>query len=73
MAFDYNIVNSKVIVNGNEVTIGKTQSQINIERYKQADMNRIMQRGGELATDEEYEQAEIKMQQIYSYVMEEYE
>ena len=71
MAFDYNIVNSKVIVNGNEVTIGKTQSQINIERYKQADMNRIMQRGGELATDEEYEQAEIKMQQIYSYIMEE--
>ena len=73
MAFDYNIVNSKVIVNGNEVTIGKTQSQINIERYKQADMNRIMQRGGELATDEEYEQAEIKMQQIYSYIMEEEE
>ena len=73
MAFDYNIVNSKVIVNGNEVIIGKTQSQINIERYKQADMNRIMQQGGELATDEEYEQAEIEMQQIYSDIMEDKE
>ena len=70
MAFDYNIVNSKVIVNGNEVTIGKTQSQINIERYKQADMNRIMQQGGELATDEEYEQAEIELQSIYKNMME---
>ncbi len=73
MAFDYNIVNSKVIVNGNEVTIGKTQSQINIERYKQADINRIMQQGGELATNEEYEQAEIEMQQIYSDIMEDKE
>ena len=73
MAFDYNIVNSKVIVNGNEVTIGKTQSQINIERYKQVDINRIMQQGGELATDEEYEQAEIEMQQIYSDIMEDKE
>ena len=73
MAFDYNIVNSKVIVNGNEVIIGKTQSQINIERYKQADINRIMQQGGELATDEEYEQAEIEMQQIYSDIMEDKE
>lgn len=41
----------------------------NIACYKTQDIVNITQNGGELATDEEYEQAEKKLQSMYAMIM----
>ena len=56
-----------------EITeVGTTRDTIsitNIEIYKAQDRARIIREGGELATDEEYSEAEEQLQQIYAKIM----
>ena len=70
MALDLTVRNTKIIIDGVEVPMGKSQTELNIERYKQQDMQRCLVSGETLATDEEYAQAEIRMQEIYRKCME---
>ena len=42
----------------------------NIEYYKFQDLERIVLSGGTLATDLEYEEAEVYLQQVYKNIME---
>ena len=46
-----------------------TIKQQNINCYKTQDISYISQKGGELATDEEYAVAEVELQKMYSKIM----
>ena len=57
------------LANG-EIETGILIPPSNIEYYKFQDLDRICVEGGVLATDEEYEAAEIQLQQIYKEILE---
>lgn len=59
----------EVIIDGINRELGPDISEINILRYKLQDNQRIARQGGTLATDEEYQLAEKRMQEIYKLVM----
>ena len=46
-----------------------TIKQQNINTYKFQDLSEIIQKGGELASNEEYVKAEIKLQEIYKSII----
>lgn len=59
----------EIIIDGEERELGPTITEKNIERYKQQDLQRISREGGQLATNQEYEEAEIELQQLYKSIM----
>lgn len=53
-------------------TVGKARDTIsmnNIRLYKMQDQQRIIREGGELASDEEYVEAEKYLQELYKRIM----
>lgn len=50
--------------------LGKSVEEENIAMMKAADLTEILKSGGQLATDEEYEEAEIEFQRIAQRLME---
>ena len=62
---------SRIVINkvANEDTKDFITTKQNIEMMKSADYIDIIQNGGELASDEEYEKAELKFQQLASIIM----
>lgn len=53
-------VNNHIVIDGDD----------NILVYKFQDLSRVIKEGGELASDAEYEAAEIQLQKIYKNIME---
>lgn len=51
------------------ITTQYTITEENINEYKFQDIAEITQKGGKLATDEEYFEAELKLQPIYATIM----
>lgn len=59
----------EVIIDGINRELGPDISERNIRMYKFQDQQRIIREGGELASDEEYVEAEKYLQDLYKRIM----